>query len=758
LSYTYDLLGHTLSGSESDGTLPVATDAFSYDPAGDLLTATAITAGLWSGVTLNEGYDAAGNRTRLAVTAGEQADFLNTYQYDANNRLLSVAQQGQTDGRYVAPKLVNFQYNLAGQTTSIDRYNNLDGTADHLVDHTQLHYDGAGRLTSLLDYSQSGSSDPVESLSYGYDQADWVRTVTNTVHASENVTYSYDGKGQLLGAAYGTSGDPQPDEAYHYDAAGNRSSVNVGGAGGTTSAYSTDPASNRLLNDGAYAYTYDNEGNRLTRTSIADGTYTEYGWDNRNRLISVTTYASAAKTTKVSQVTYTYDAFDRRVSKSVDADGSGTIDRHEFYAYDGGNVILDYAEVDGAEGATQQELKRYLDGPAVDQILAEEDLTQPTSAAARVLWHLLDNQGTARDLVDNSGALVEHYVYDAYGQLLSVTDQNGDLVEAPRSRYLYTGRELDLDTGLEYYRGRWYDPAVGRFLSEDPIRFAGGDANLYRYVGNGPTNATDPSGWCEEPQEFAEFAQKQRAMFLENGERVFDAMGVILRSRYATEYGIDPSDRAALWEVFQREFEASLPQQYELYLAQLEARMQSAAQPRWTLRASEGSVDRAIADARAANELRAARQADMALPMRLLDNLLSPDSPVNIDILAGMMAPASGMRPATRGTRTLACARPTRNSHLAGGIHPKTGIPFDAQGYPDFSGVAIKTVQIKQTGTYAGDFAAANEAAGLRRTPEGYTWHHHQDATTMQLVPTPVHVQTGHTGGFSPNPLVAHSS
>ncbi|MES1213015.1 MAG: RHS repeat-associated core domain-containing protein [Singulisphaera sp.] len=100
-------------------------------------------------------------------------------------------------------------------------------------------------------------------------------------------------------------------------------------------------------------------------------------------------------------------------------------------------------------------------------------------------------------MVDNSGALVEHYVYDAYGQLLSVTDQNGDLVEAPRSRYLYTGRELDLDTGLEYYRGRWYDPAVNRFLSEDPIRFAAGDANLYRYVGNGPMNATDPSGLCE---------------------------------------------------------------------------------------------------------------------------------------------------------------------------------------------------------------------------------------------------------------------
>jgi RHS repeat-associated protein len=62
------------------------------------------------------------------------------------------------------------------------------------------------------------------------------------------------------------------------------------------------------------------------------------------------------------------------------------------------------------------------------------------------------------------------------------------------TRYLYTGRELDETTGLQYNRERWYDSGTGRWLSEDPIGFAGGDSNLYRYVGNSPTNATDPSG------------------------------------------------------------------------------------------------------------------------------------------------------------------------------------------------------------------------------------------------------------------------
>ena len=89
-----------------------------------------------------------------------------------------------------------------------------------------------------------------------------------------------------------------------------------------------------------------------------------------------------------------------------------------------------------------------------------------------------------------------------------------------------------------------------------------------------------------------------------------------------------------------------------------------------------------------------------------------------------------------------------RNGHLAGGVHPKTGIPFDSEGYPDFSSVTTKTVTIEQTGTRRGDFAAANKAAGYDSTPIGKTWHHHQDGTTMQLVPRDIHEQTGHTGGF----------
>jgi hypothetical protein len=97
---------------------------------------------------------------------------------------------------------------------------------------------------------------------------------------------------------------------------------------------------------------------------------------------------------------------------------------------------------------------------------------------------------------------------------------------------------------------------------------------------------------------------------------------------------------------------------------------------------------------------------------------------------------------------------PIRNAHLAGKRHPATGVPFDVDGYPDFkaAGVVKAEVRIIYTGTRAGDFAAANKAAGLRETPKGMTWHHHQDRTTMQLVPTEIHAKTGHTGGYSGGP------
>jgi RHS repeat-associated protein len=101
---------------------------------------------------------------------------------------------------------------------------------------------------------------------------------------------------------------------------------------------------------------------------------------------------------------------------------------------------------------------------------------------------LSDQQGSVRDVINNQGQLLNHIRYDSFGNITSQTNANVDF------RFGYTGREFDEETGLYYYRARYYDAAIGRFISEDPMGFGAGDSNLYRYVGNSATNYTDPTG------------------------------------------------------------------------------------------------------------------------------------------------------------------------------------------------------------------------------------------------------------------------
>ncbi len=289
-------------------------------------------------------------------------------------------------------------------------------------------------------------------------------------------------------------------ESYAFDGTGNRNL-----SGGSSS--SADGTFNRVQNDGTYTYDFDAEGNQIRRTKISDGKVTEYEWDYRNRLVKVTEKVSlTGAATKI--VTFQYDAFDRRTGKLLDSDANGTVDRKTAWVWDGQQVIMQLADADGAGSAPWKLTNRYLYGEAVDLVLADEQLpnggiglTTISYTTGNVLWSLFDQLGSVRDVMDSNSVIRQHLVFDSFGNRLSETDYNTSGVVIPSSDpaavdelFGYTGREWDKDVGLQYNRARWYDPAQGRWLSQDPIGFVAGDVNWYRYVWNEVTGATDPSG------------------------------------------------------------------------------------------------------------------------------------------------------------------------------------------------------------------------------------------------------------------------
>jgi RHS repeat-associated protein len=346
---------------------------------------------------------------------------------------------------------VDYAYNAISQVTNKKRYSDITGT--NLVAETNNIYDNLNHLTNI---THSNGAIAISSYAQTYDAGSKITGVTGTDGSS---TYTYDNTNQLTGADYNF----QADESYTYDSNGNR----------TNNGYVTG-VNNRLLEDSKYLYEYDLVGNRTKRTDKLTGDMTDYGWDIRDRLTGLVVRNALGDVTKTAQ--YKYDVYNQRIAKTVDADGDGAaVATTERYVY-GANQNIDL--IFDENGNVNH---RYLFGDGVDQIEADE-------SNGNVLWALSDHLGSVRDVVDDSGTVLNHVVYDAFGGVTSQT--NASVV----FRYGYTARELDAESGLQYNRARYLDSFTGKFISEDPISFQGGDFNLSRYVENSPINGTDPFG------------------------------------------------------------------------------------------------------------------------------------------------------------------------------------------------------------------------------------------------------------------------
>jgi len=186
---------------------------------------------------------------------------------------------------------------------------------------------------------------------------------------------------------------------------------------------------------------------------------TTFAWDYENRLTSVTLPGSGG------MVSFKYDPTGRRVYKSS---SSGT----SIFAYDGDNLV----EETNGSGAV---VARYMQTINIDEPLAM--LRSSTTS-----YYDADGLGSITSLSSSAGSLAQTYGYDSFGKQ---TSSSGSLTNP----FEYTARESDPETGLYYYRARYYDNCIGRFLNEDPVSFAGG-IDFYQYVGNNPMLRKDPHG------------------------------------------------------------------------------------------------------------------------------------------------------------------------------------------------------------------------------------------------------------------------
>jgi RHS repeat-associated protein len=402
-----------------------------------------------------------GGTSLITVTTGYSG-------YDYLNRLTQVSQTATGPFANWQNKSVRLSYYDDGSTQSITRYS--DATWTNIVVNTAFGLDASGRLISQVHARPNGTSTATLS-SYQYKYLADGRLM-NEVSAVPSLNFNnivnnfgYDATGQLTSADRGQGAD----ESFAYDDTGNRIVNNsIVGKG------------NRIQNDGNFIYTYDAEGNltRRQRVIMAQGAdtlqeYTAYSWDHRNHLTKVEFFTAAGVLLK--RVEHTYDSDDNRISKKVTTFGTTTTITTENYVYDGAQLVATL----NASGAIQHQ---YFDGTSLDQIFADQN------SVSGILWPLEDRTGTARDIINTAGTVLDHRVLDSFG---TVNSQSGPNVNYEQ---FFSGLLWDADSQLYYVRARWYEPVSGRFLSEDPLGFDAGDNNISRYSGNDPINYVDRNG------------------------------------------------------------------------------------------------------------------------------------------------------------------------------------------------------------------------------------------------------------------------
>ncbi|MCU0918236.1 MAG: hypothetical protein MUC88_27275 [Planctomycetes bacterium] len=476
-------------------------------------------------------YDSRSRRTALAYANGAYA----TYDYDVASRLLCLDNQTNNGQHkysygydYVGNRMNMLVTDSSGTRSHVYAYDrtyqitevNYPADLDYLATDTEFNYDPAGNRTSVIDgsgttnytannlnqytaaggtsfsYDSSGNMTHDDNFAYGYDPENRLvevkksgslppLTLAEAVELPLTFTTGGDANwsGIYAGACQGgdcaESGNLAEDQESWLEASIEGPGTlkfwwKAPGESGNTLEFRLDSQLSASINN-------EDDWQEVTRTIAGAGphtlrwTYSRGAEDGRGYVdylqwTGTMPFVPEPDPNDWKVLTYTYDASGRRIAKTYDGD---VILK---YVYDADHCIAEY----DAAGNLH---RKYVYGPGVDQPIS---MTETAGSYGGTYYYHFDALGSVVALTDADANTVEVCEYDVYGRV-GATDANHP------NRFLFTGRELDKETGLYYYRARYYNPQIGRFLQTDPVGYSAG-MNWYVYCGNNSTNGVDPSG------------------------------------------------------------------------------------------------------------------------------------------------------------------------------------------------------------------------------------------------------------------------
>uniref|UniRef100_UPI000AF5C3AB RHS repeat-associated core domain-containing protein n=1 Tax=Pseudomonas monteilii TaxID=76759 RepID=UPI000AF5C3AB len=417
-------------------------------------------------------YDVLGRLTQEITPDGTLG-----YEYDPLSNLTTLT---LPDGRKV-----NHLYYGSGHLHQL----NLDGQVISDMERDDLHrevYRTQGKLTSCFGYDAVGrkawqfaSTLPADKLSQvhntGINTSLLVEHAYNPIHRR----YQYDPAGELVRTLDKLRGEIK----YEYEANGQLRSRDTGSLVGSEE-FRYDPAANRLdfnarqfdkVKDNRIKqwrdqeYRYDPWGNLIEKRS-GHSKLQSFSYDCENRLVRAETLHNGKLEARGE---YRYDSLGRRVAKQAEINGE--VEQKRFF-WQGLRMLRE--ETPGQSILYLYEPGSYAPLARVDQAEGEEQ---------KLYYFHTDQIGTPLELTDSNGKIVWQATYRSWGAIDSLP------VREVEQNLRFQGQYFDCESSLNYNTFRFYDPEIGRFVTQDPIGVRGG-ANLYVYV-PAPTTWVDPLGW-----------------------------------------------------------------------------------------------------------------------------------------------------------------------------------------------------------------------------------------------------------------------